>query len=372
MKEAAVRMRSLKCIALIPAVVVLLGCDQELVQPPAPIRPVRYVIAQASAGVRERIFTGAAKAGTESNLSFKVRGTIQKLGLKVGDRVHKKQLIAEIDPRDYELAVQETEASLAQAKAQAAKAEADFKRRRRLFERDNASQADFDSARAAQDSALALVRAIEKQIELAELQVSYTRLVSPIDGKVAEVPVEVNENVQVGQTIVVVHAGARPEVEVSIPEVLIREIHQGATVSVTFDSLPNRSFSGRVSEVGVAAIEGLTTYPVTILLDRSDDRMLPGMAAEVTFRFGVKDALQRYVLPPHAVLEDREGSFVFVVEPTGSELGVARRRGVVVGELATGGIEVLRGISDGDRIVTVGASRIQDGQQVRLTPGESR
>jgi len=365
------RMRSLKSVAWIPVVIVLVGCDQEHVQLPAPIRPVRYVIAQPSGGVRERIFTGAAKAGIESNLSFKVRGTIQKLGLKVGDRVRKNQLIAEIDPRDYELAVQQTEASLAQAKAQAAKAEADFKRMRRLFERDNASQADFDSARAAQDSARALVRAIEKQIELAKLQVSYTRLVSPIDGKVAEVPVEVNENVQVGQTIVVLHAGARPEVEVAMPEVLIREIRQGAAVSVALDSLPNRSFSGRVSEVGVAAIEGLTTYPVTILLDRSDDRILPGMAAEVTFRFGVKGALQRYVLPSHAVLEDREGSFVFVVSPTEAELGVAERRGVVVGELVTGGIEVVEGISDGDRVVTVGASRIQDGQLVRLAPGES-
>ena len=269
------RMRSLKSVAWIPVVIVLVGCDQEHVQLPAPIRPVRYVIAQPSSGVRERIFTGAAKAGIESNLSFKVRGTIQKLGLKVGDRVRKNQLIAEIDPRDYELAVQQTEASLAQAKAQAARAAADFKRMRRLFERDNASQADFDSARAAQDSARALVRAIEKQIELAKLQVSYTRLVSPIHGKVAEVPVEVNENVKVGQTIVVLHAGARPEVEVAMPEVLIREIRQGAAVSVALDSLPNRSFSGRVSEVGVAATEGLMTYPVTILLDRSDARILP-------------------------------------------------------------------------------------------------
>ena len=366
-------MRFLNSVAWMPVVIVLLACDQAIVQPPAPpIRPVRFVTVEPSGGVRERIFTGAAKAGIESELSFKVRGTIQRLALKVGVRVRKNQLIAEIDPRDYELAVQQTEASLAQAKAQAARAEADFKRMRRLFERDNASLADFDSARAAQDSARALVRAIEKQIESAKLQVSYTRLVSPIHGKVAEVPVEVNENVQIGQTIVVLHAGARPEVEVDMPEVLIREIHQGAAVSVVFDSLPNRSFSGRVSEIGVTAAEGLTTYPVTLLLDRSDHRILPGMAAEVTFRFGVEDAAERYVLPPHAVLEDGEGSFVFVVEPTEPGLGTALRRGVGVGELVTGGIEVLRGISDGDRVVTVGASRIRHDQQVRLALEERR
>ena len=354
--------------------VALLSCQEKLEQPPPVVRPVRYQQVFLTGGVRTRTLTGAAKAGIESKISFKVAGTLQSRMLEVGDTIRKGELIAEIDPRDYELQVEETEASLAHARAQAVNAEANFNRVRGLFERVNVSQADYDAARAGQDSARALVRSIEKKLELANLQVSYTRLESPIDGVVAEVPVEVNENVRSGQTIVVLNAGARPEVEVAIPEVLIREILRGMPASVSFDAIRNREFRGRVTEVGVAATEGLKTYPVTVLLDRPDARILPGMAAEVSLRFGSGEEPLRYVLPPHAVEEDRVGKFVYVVTTKGGGRGTVERRPVVVGELRgegdAVGLEVLEGLRDGEMVVTVGVSRIEDGQEVRLQEPE--
>ncbi len=360
-------------LGVFPALIVVLAslaCEQAVEQPPPSMRLVRTQKVFATSGARTRSFTGAAKAGIESKLSFKVPGTLQQLLVEVGDVVGKGQLIAEIDPRDYELQVEEAEASLAHARAQAVNAQADFQRVRGLFERANASQADYDSARAGQDSARALVRSIEKKLELSQLQLSYTRLESPLDGAVAEVPVEVNENVETGDTIALLNAGARPEVEVAIPEVLIREILQDTPVRITFDAIPNQQISGRVTQVAVAATAGLKTYPVTVLLDRPEARILPGMSAEASFRFGSEDELLRYILPPHAVREDREGRFVYVVAETGDGVGAVERRPVVVGELVgegeVAGLEVLEGLSDGERVVTVGASRIEDGQQVRL------
>ncbi len=364
-------------LGVFPALIVVmasLACEQAVEQPPPSMRLVRTQRVFATSGARTRSFTGAAKAGIESRISFKVSGTLQQLLVEVGDVVGRGQLIAEIDPRDYELQVEEAEASLAHARAQAVNAQADFQRVRDLFERDNASQADYDSARAGQDSARALVRSIEKKLELSQLQLSYTRLESPIEGAVAEVPVEVNENVETGDTIALLNAGARPEVEVAIPEVLIREIRQDTAVRVTFDAIPNQQISGRVTQVAVAATAGLKTYPVTILLDRANTGILPGMSAEASFRFGSGDEPLRYILPPHAVLEDREGNFVYVVAETGDGVGAVERRPVVVGELvgegAVAGLEVLEGLSDGERVVTVGASRIEDGQQVRLQEGD--
>ena len=317
--------------------------------------------------MRDRTFTGAAKAGVESKISFKVAGTLNELNPRVGDRIENGYLIARLDPRDYQLLVEDAQASLAQARAQAVRAEADFSRVRGLFERDNASQADYDATRAARESALAQVRSIQKKLETAQLHVEYTELNSPINGAVAEVPVEVNENVQVGQPIVVLNAGARPEVEVTIPEVLIRDIQQGAAVGVSFDAIPNRGFRGRVTEISPSATSGMNTYPVTVLLNSADRRILPGMAAEVTFRFASEAPGLRYVLPAHAVVEDREGRFVYVVSEGSEGLGVVDRRPVVVGELVRDGIEVLEGLSDGDKVVVTGASRIQDGQQVRIS-----
>ncbi len=360
-------------LGVFPALIVVmasLACEQGVEQPAPSIRLVRTQKVFATSGARTRNFTGAAKAGIESKISFRVSGTLQQLLVEVGDVVPEGQLIAEIDPRDYELQVEEAEASLAHGRAQAVNAQANFQRVRGLFERANSSQADYDSARAGQDSARALVRSIEKKLELSQLQLSYTRLESPLDGAIAEVPVEVNEYVEAGDTIALLNAGARPEVEVGIPEVLIREIRQGASVRVTFDAIPNQQISGRVTQVAVAATAGLKTYPVTVLLDRPDARILPGMAAEVSFRFGSGDEPLRYILPPHAVGEDREGKFVYVATEIGDGVGTVERRPVVVGELvgegAVSGLEVLGGLSDGERVVTVGASRIEDGQQVRL------
>lgn len=344
----------------------LLACGEKVEQPPPAIRPVRYQQVFATGAERIRAFTGVAKAGIESKISFRISGTLQKLNARVGDPVREGQLIAEIDPRDYELQVEEAEAALAQARAEAVNAEAEFRRVRGLFERDNTSQADYDAARAGQDSARAQARSIEKKLESAKLQLSYTHLESPIDGAVAEVPVEINENVQRGQPIVVLNSGLRPEVEVAIPEVLIREIHQGNSVTVTIDAFPNQTFSGNVTEVGISASEGLRTYPVTILLNRPDVRILPGMAAEVSFRFGSGEEQVRWILPPHAVGEDRQGRFVYVVTGEGEGLGTVHRRPVVVGELVGEGIEVLQGLQDGERVVTVGVSRIEEGQKVRV------
>ena len=346
----------------------LLSCEQDVVESTVIIRPVRYQAVTALTGGRERSFTGAAKAGVESKISFKVGGTIRELTLKVGDRVKEGDLIARIDPRDYELQVEDAQASLAQAEAQAVRAAADFARVRGLFERDNSSQADYDAARAARDSARANVRSIEKKLETARLRLSYTTLESPIDGAVADVPVEVNENVPVGQPIAIINAGALPEVEVGIPEILIREFQPGASATVRFDAIPNRSLQGHVTEIGVSSTPGMTTYPVTVELNQSDRRILPGMAAEVTFYFGSDGGGPRYVIPPHAVVEDSDGRFVFVVNEESEGLGIVHRRPVVVGELVRDGLEVVDGLDGGDKVVVTGASQIQEGQQVRVSP----
>ena len=354
--------------------IVTAGCEQPA--PPAAtepaLRPVRYVRTQAQGGMRYRLFSGAAKAGSETRLSFKVQGTIEELPVNVGDAVRTGDLIARIDPRDYELQAEQAEASLAQGRAQAANAQSDFARTRGLYERENASQGDYDAARAQAESAQASVRAIEKQLEQARLQVSYCELLSPIDGAVAMVDSEVNENVGIGNPIVTINAGIQPEVEVSIPEVLIGDVRQGANIRrVTFDAIPSRTFSATITEVAVAAAEGLTTYPVTIRLHQADRRILPGMAAEVEFAFATGEGRPRHILPRHAVVEDGGGRFVFVVKPSGEGVGVVERRQVTIGELVPSerfrdGLEVLSGLEDGELIVTAGVSKISNGQQVKV------
>ncbi len=313
-----------------------------------------------------RTFSGAARSGMESNLSFKVSGTVQSVPVKVGDKVVARQLIASLDPENFQLEVQQAEAALSQTKAQAQRAKADYERIRGLYENNNASKSELDAARAAFESANASVSSYQKQLELRRLQLRYTRLTAPMAGSIASVQVEVNENLQQGQKVVMLTGGSDIEVEVAIPEILISQIESGNPVTVNFDALPGKSYSGTISEVGVAATGFATTFPVTVRLHSPDSNVRSGMAAEVAFLFESGDQRERIIVPAVAVGEDRVGRYVFVVEPTKGDTAVVRRINVQIGELHTDGLEIFDGLSDGDLVVTAGVSKIQDGQRVKM------
>ena len=351
-------------------VATLPACQSEEPVPEPIIRPVRTQQVFSTGGTRVRTFSGTAQAGLESRLSFRVPGKVQLLNVNVGDHVKAGDLIAELDPMDYRLQVEETEASRERARADLRNAEAKYARVRALYENRNASRDDLDAARAGAESARAQVHSIEKRLELVGSQLRYTRLEAATDGAIAEVGVEVNENVQAGQTVVLLTSGARPEVKVGMPESLIAQVEAGGKVSVTFDSTPGETFSAVITEVGV--VTGMiTTYPVKVRLEEADPDVRPGMAAEVAFRFGSTDDRERFLVPPVAVAEDRKGRFVFLVEQGSEGFGVTRRRPVTVGELREEGIEILEGVSDGDLLVIAGISKIVDGMKVKLLPERS-
>jgi multidrug efflux system membrane fusion protein len=357
-----------------PLVLLAAGCSQEAVElaPLAP-RPVRYSSVESIGGSRVRVFSGSAVASVETRLSFRVGGTIERLTVDLGDYVRAGALIASLDPADYQLQVERAQASLAQADAQLKNYEADFRRVRGLYERDNASQDDYDAARAGVESARANLRAIQKQIEQARLQVSYCNLYAPMAGQVAVVDVEVNENVSSGRTIVMVNAAATPEVEIGIPELLIGEINRGAIVQkVTFTAMPDRQSSGVVTEIAPTSSEGMTTYPVRVRLTAGADGVRPGMAAEVEILVSSGIGQARLVVPPHSVAEDRQGRFVWVVEPIGQGEAVVSRRTVDTGSLVAAGqtsaLEVVSGLDEGEFVVTAGVNVLEEGQRVRIRP----
>ena len=330
------------------------------------VRPVRYVLARTAGAQRTRTFAGAARAGSESSLSFRVGGMIAGVDVGVGERVRAGDRLARIDPVDYELQVKEAEAALRQADALAGNAAADLRRAWALYENDNFSRTDLDGAIAASDSAAAQVEAVAKRLERAQRQARYATLVAPASGVIAAVVVAANENVAAGQPVVVLTSDALPEVEFSVPEGLISEVREETPVSVTFNAIPNRRFTGSVTEVGVAATATGTMYTVAVRLDGAASAVRPGMAAEVAIDFAGVGEPGRVVVPAAAVNEDLQGRFVFVVEPSGEGLAVVRRRPVTVGAMTSDGFEIVEGLVRQDRVVSAGVSRINDGEVVRL------
>ena len=329
------------------------------------IRPVRTALVRSSASEQVRSFTGSTQAGAEIALSFKVSGTVMQLLVRVGDSVEKGQLIAELDPSDYELREGQARASRALRRAEQRNLEAQYDRVRALYENNNASRTELDAARARAESADSLLEATSKTLELATKQLSYTRLVAPVSGLISEVPGDENENVAAGQTTVVLASGALPEVKIAIPGLLISQVERGDQVMVSLPTVAGPPLPATVIEVGVSAAFGRTTFPVTAELHENHPAIRPGMAAEVEFRFA-GDGKGRLLVPTLAVGEDRQGRFVFVFDSGTDGVGTARRRAVEIASVSSEGVEILSGIDEGERVITAGVRRIQDGLNVRL------
>ena len=343
----------------------LAACEEPPQVEQTQVRPVRYARVVPQGNMEQRTYSGTARAELETDLSFKVAGTLLSRDANVGDSLVAGSLVGALEDTDYRVKLQEAAAGLARAQAEVRNAEASYDRTRELYENRNASRSDLDSARAAAESARAQVRASSQQLEAARLQLSYTRLTSPQECSVAEVFAEVNQNLSAGQPVIRVNCGQCAEVVVGVPEIDIARITQGTVVQVAIDAVPNEDLTGVVTEVGVAS--GGTTYPVTIALQQSCAAVRSGMAADVVFRFPTTGPRGGLVVPSVSVGEDTGGRFVFVLEPAEEDaVWLAQRRAVEVAGPAGEGLLIRSGVNEGELIVTAGVRRLTDGQLVTL------
>lgn len=335
------------------------------------LRPVRYVTVNDGSVFRDRSFSGTSKSSRESRLSFKVSGTVVNVPVQIGQRMDAGDLIAEIDPAGYVLQAQQAQASLVEAQANDRRAAANYDRTKGLYANDNASLNDLDAARAQAESASAVVRAASKALEIARLNVSYTKLTADTDCSIASLDIEVNENVASGQQVAAVSCGDAFEVTLDLPESLISSVSEATPVSIRFGSIPDQDFGGVISEVAVTSAAGSAAFPIVIKIVGSHPSLRSGLAANVTFQFDSAADQGRVVLPVMAVINDLGGTFVFVAEAAEvDDEAVVRRRAVILGELSQSGIEIVDGVRVGDRVITAGISVIRDGQRVLLPSSE--
>lgn len=353
---------------LLATTIVLCACGGSDETVEERLRPVRYVTVSDSTVFRDRSFSGISKSSLESRLSFKVAGTIINSPVQIGQRLNAGDLIAEIDPAGYVLQAQQAQATLVEAQANERRAVANYDRTKGLYANDNSSLNDLESARAQSESARAVVGAASKALEIARLNVSYTKLTADTECSIASLDIEVNENVASGQQVAAVSCGDAFEVTLDLPESLIDSVDEWTPVTVRFGSIPDDEFSGVISEIAVSSTPGSAAFPIVIRIVGSHPSLRSGLAANVTFQFDSANDQGAVVLPVTAVINDPGGTFVFIAESSEvAEQSFVRRRSVVLGELSQSGIEILDGLQVGDRVITAGLSVIRDGQRV-LTP----
>jgi HlyD family secretion protein len=275
----------------------------------------RYITAAVTRGpiVRSVIATGTVNPVVTVQVGSYVSGPIQAIYADFNAPVKAGQQIAKIDPRPFEVKVDEAHAALSNAKAQLGKDTADmaykkltFARDHQLFEADAVSRDAVDSARSAALQSVAQValdRAnIEQQtanVKDAEVQLNYTNIVSPVDGTV------VSRNVDVGQTVaasfqtptlfLIAKDLTQMQVDTNVSESDIGNVIHGQTGDFTVDAFPHRTFQGAVRQVRQAPItvQNVVTYDVVVTVGNPELLLKPGMTANVTIVTASRDNVIR-------------------------------------------------------------------------------
>lgn len=344
--------RSLAWLAILAS---LLGCGDE--PPPREItRPVRAMQIAEAGALQERWFPGRAKATQEANLAFEVPGRLVQRPVLVGDRVKKGQLLANLDPRDFQNA-------LDQATAAAARARAFRDRVDEAAKTGAVSRQDVDDAEAA-------LRVAQAEVQIRQKALEDSVLFAPFDGTISAILVENFENVLAKQVIMRVLDTSRIEMEVSIPETLISDVLFVKDVRVQFDAFPGRDFPAKIKEVSDEASETTRTFAVNLIMDQSEDaEILPGMAGRATGRVelpGGVDATGFEVSASAVFSPDNQGTYVWIVDP---DAGTVSKREVQVGRVTPRGV-VVKGVKPGEWVAIAGANVLQEGQNVRILEPE--
>ncbi len=358
---------------IIPALLFLcVGCEQE--QPPPPIRPVRAIQLEAAELVRLHSFPGRTRAVDRANLSFRVEGQLIERPAYVGDDVVKGQLLARLDPKDFEVAIQTALGRLEKAQADLRFAENDYVRATNIWKEDPGaiSQSMLDQKKEEANRLKGEVHALEAEVEHAVDLLKYTYLRAPYNGVVVATYVENHEYVQAKQSVIRLLDTAQVEMVIDVPESMIADIPFVERVVVEFDAIPGKEYTATVKEIGAEASATTRTYPVTLLIDQpGEEEIYAGMAgyaflfSSVTSEFNEEG----FLIPPSALVtgDELEKTYVWIVNP---ESMTVHKREVEKGRLTSQGMMITSGLSEGEWLVTAGVHYLYEGQQVRLAGEE--
>ena len=356
--------------AITGILILLTACSQEA-PVTEPVRPVRAISVGEAGALADRWFSGQARAHNEADLSFRVAGPLIELANDiVGKKYKAGEVIARIDPRDYEVKVADIKAQLARARASLKRAVSEYKREMNIFREEPGatSPTAVDRKKAQQDQAAADVRSLSASLDAAQDQLDYTSLRAPFDGTVVQQYVQNFEDVQARKPVVRLLDSSFVEMVISIPENLISYAPYITNVRVEFDAFKERMIPAVIKEVGTEASRSTGTYPVTLLMDQPNDiKILTGMAGRaIGERQSVEAGRQTGIIIPISAIfspEVNNNSYVWVFDEQSASVS---RREVVTGELSDYGIAVEDGLSPGEWVVTAGVSYLTEGQTVSL------
>lgn len=362
-----VQLPSFVSLALLGAVsLAVSGCSEEKkAETKEILRPVKVVEVAAAGDTRALDYSGAVKARVEMNLGFRVAGKITDRRVNIGDRVKPGDLLAEIDPTDYELAVKTAEANLAAAEKGVATADLANKRAQQLYDKSVTAKSQMEQAALSYDQAVSTRDAAASSLDQAKNQVVYTELKADRSGIVTSISADTGAVVAAGTPVVAVALDGEKEVQIAVPENDIGQFKPGKTVKASFWSDSKLVLDGKVREVSGSADAQSRTFSVRVSLP-TDDRVLLGMTATVEAAIG--NAETNVAIPLSALAEKDGKKIVWVVDRTASTV---HAREVSVADFTGAGVHVADGLKGGDLVVAAGTQFMTENLKVKLPEQQS-
>ncbi|GBQ76073.1 efflux RND transporter periplasmic adaptor subunit [Acetobacter malorum] len=359
------------------ALLALSGCNRKAATPAMPPQQVGVITLHAQSVNVHTILPGRTDAYEIAQVRPQVTGVIQKRLFTEGADVQAGQQLYQIDPSRYQAAYDTARGQLAQAEAGEVTARAKLQRYKSLLQAHAVSHQDYDDALAAEKEAQGQILTAKGQVENAQVDLGYTRMNSPITGRISRSIITVGALVTANQTdnTAVVTRLDPIYVDVNLPAITLlrlkREMAEGritrqangeVPVTLTLEDGTTYEHTGRMALSEVNVDTSTASVVVRALMPNPDKLLLPGMYVHAQLDEGADP--NGLLVPQQAVSRNTHGDpQVWVVKADDTVELRQIQIGQAVGTdwLATGGLKA------GERIVTVGLQKIKPGAKVKPT-----
>lgn len=328
----------------------------------APPQVVMVTTVRPEEAASARRLAGTVRARSETDLGFRVGGKLRARPAEVGATVKAGDTIAFLDDTDLRLQLEAAEASRTAARIALEKGEIDLDRVTTLERGGWASDQATDARTVDVEELRSRLTQAERSVEIARNALSYATLRADADGVVTSTYAEAGQVVALGQPVVRIARSGDREAVVSVPEAMVGGV-PGAIAEAELWSQPGRRLPVKLRELSPVADPATRTYEARFTLPPDTGAAL-GMSVTVTLVPAAEQAT--VTLPTSAILDTGSGPSVWVVGADGR----LAPRPVVVDAYSAGAARIARGLSTGERVVVLGAQRLQPGLPVRALAAE--
>ena len=331
---------------------------------PVPVlvaRAIRKTVAQRLHAI------GRVEAYSTVEIKSQISDQLMQVHFKEGQEVSKGDLLFTLDPRPFEAALNQALADLNRDKAQKVQLANDFNRYQTLLKEGVGSRQQYDEAKSKYGAIEATVAADEASVQTARLNLEYTRITSPIDGRTGNLILHAGNLVKANaDTAMVVINQIKPVyVDFALPEQDLAQVRTSMAshplaVEVVAPGDKKNAVQGRLSFVDNTVDPNTGTIQLKGLFDNQDQKLWPGQFVDTYLTLSERP--NAVLVPSQAVQTGQDGSYVYVVDP--KMKAVIRR--VAVGDTIEGDTVIESGLKSGETVVTDGQLRVVPGGPVMI------